>query len=166
MQSTKYRDCSMVSAACMWPIRLLLLVPEVLSSWRVRAVASSIFRKSSLNGKGLQHLKVHSFSQHLHGLEEEWWGPGASQRQAYLELHGARLRGVEGMEEVMGIRAGICKAQKEKQVMGAGVLQGGVRSLKNSKKEKRMMLGWQKGEDYRVGKTAAVTWDPFGFSGV
>ena len=42
----------------------------------------------------------------------------------------------------MGIRAGICKAQKEKQVMGAGVLQRGVRSLENSKKEKRVMLGW------------------------
>ena len=43
-------------------------------------------------------------------------GPGASERQTYLKLHRACLRGVEGMEEVMGIHAGICKAQKERQV--------------------------------------------------
>lgn len=34
-------------------------------------------------------------------------------RHAYLELHGACLGGVEGVEEVMGIRAGICKAERE-----------------------------------------------------
>lgn len=41
----------------------------------------------------------------------------------------------------MGIHAGICKAQKERQVMGAGALQRGVRSLKNNKEEKRVVLG-------------------------
>ena len=68
-------------------------------------------------------------------------GPGASERQTYLKLHRACLRGVEGMEEVMGIHAGICKAQKERQVMGTGTPHKGGRSLKSNKKEERMMLG-------------------------
>ena len=68
-------------------------------------------------------------------------GPGASERQTYLKLHRACLRGVEGMEEVMGIHAGICKTQKERQVMGTGTPHKGGRSLKSNKKEERVMLG-------------------------
>lgn len=45
------------------------------------------------------------------------------------------------MEEVMGIHAGICKAQKERQVMGTGTPHKGGRSLKSNKKEERVMLG-------------------------
>lgn len=45
------------------------------------------------------------------------------------------------MEEVMGIHAGICKAQKERQVMGAGASQKGARTLGNNKKEKGVLLG-------------------------
>lgn len=40
----------------------------------------------------------------------------------------------------MGIGAGICKAEKERQVMGTGAPQRGARSLKNTKEEK-VMLG-------------------------
>lgn len=35
---------------------------------------------------------------------------------AYLEFHGACLGGVKGIEEVMGIGAGICKVERAEQV--------------------------------------------------
>lgn len=41
----------------------------------------------------------------------------------------------------MGIHAGICKAQKERQVMGTGTQHRGGRSLKSNKKEEKVMLG-------------------------
>lgn len=40
----------------------------------------------------------------------------------YLELHRACLGGVEGIEEVMGIRAGICKAEGKAGEQGAGLV--------------------------------------------
>lgn len=72
-------------------------------------------------------------------------GDPGTLRQAYLELHGACLGGVEGVEEVMGIHAGIWKAQKERQVTGAGASQREGRMLGNNKEEKRVLLGWWKG---------------------
>lgn len=86
-------------------------------------------------------------------------GPGP-QRQAYLELHGACLGDVKGVEEVMGVHAGICKAQKERQVMGAKASQ---RTLGNNKKEKRVLLGK---EEVGVGKTPRGKRDSGGCPGV
>lgn len=48
------------------------------------------------------------------------------------------------MEEIVGIGAGICKAEKERQVMGAGAPQRGARSSKNTKEEEKVVLGDRK----------------------
>lgn len=56
------------------------------------------------------------------------------------------------MEEVVGVGAGICKAEKERPVMGAGAPRRGARSLRNGKQEKRVMLAGEKGENHGVGK--------------
>lgn len=61
----------------------------------------------------------------------------------------------------MGIHAGICKAQKERQVMGGRASQKGVRMLGNSKKEKRVLLGrWEGGGG--CGQTHCGNRDPGG----
>lgn len=42
----------------------------------------------------------------------------------YLELHRACLGGVEGIEEVMGVHAGICKAEGKAGEQGASFHKG------------------------------------------
>lgn len=85
-------------------------------------------------------------------------------RHAYLELHGACLGGVEGVEEVMGIRAGICKAEREGRWREQGPTEG-LKSLKNNDKETGD-AGWQEGEDGGVGNAAGVNRDQCGPPGV
>lgn len=48
------------------------------------------------------------------------WGPTET---AYLKLDRARLGGVKGVEEVVGIGGGVCKAEKERQGLGCLYLQ-------------------------------------------
>lgn len=69
------------------------------------------------------------------------------------------------MEEIMGIGAGICKAEKGRQVVGAGAPQRGARSLKNTKEEERWCWGIERRKPWS-GETCWVNRDPFGSPGV
>lgn len=86
--------------------------------------------------------------------------PRVDPRWAYLELHGACLSGVEGIEEVMGIRAGIYKAEKEGRWWGQEFHTGRTFQTRQGfdKKERRAMLGWWKEENYGMGPIDSTLW--------